>query len=202
MMETGKDQRVSMELRKEIIDTAIRLFETDGLHFTMQKIATEMHIAKKTIYAIFPSKESLLCAMLDEGFAHIQEDKRQIMESDLDLSEKIRKTMIAMPERYSLLDFRRLNDLKEKYPGAYDNLIMHLEADWEPVVKLLEEAEKEGLIRHVPVSVFKAVFTSSIESFLFTDILQKENISYQKGLEELMDILMTGIRKDSYEKNQ
>lgn len=191
-----------MELKQSIIETAIMLFAREGLHFTMQEIAAEMHIAKKTIYTVFPSKESLLCAMLDEGFSSIHADKKKIIESDMDLIDKIRTVMIAMPDQYQLLDFRKLNDLHEKYPAAYERLIMHLEEDWDPVIRLLETAASEGRIRPVSIPLFRMIFTSSLESFLFTDTLSREKISYQQALHELMDILISGIRKEAYEEDQ
>ncbi|MDO4415860.1 MAG: TetR/AcrR family transcriptional regulator [Erysipelotrichaceae bacterium] len=192
-----------MDKRTVIITQAIELFRDKGLHFTMQDISDELHIAKKTIYTMFQDKEDLLCAMLDEGFGEIHEAKKEIMEKeDMGLIEKIKAVMIAMPSQYQVLDFRKLNELEDKYPFAYERLKKHLEENWEPVFVLLDEAEKQNLIRHVPHTLIREIFTASIESFLSTDILEKEGISYYPALNELMDILMYGIRKDSYEENQ
>ena len=41
-----------MELRVQILDMAAKLFQTEGLSFTMQQIATALHISKKTIYTV------------------------------------------------------------------------------------------------------------------------------------------------------
>ena len=43
-----------------IIENAITQYRKKGLSFTMEDIAKDMHIAKKTIYKFFPSKEALL----------------------------------------------------------------------------------------------------------------------------------------------
>lgn len=191
-----------MELKDSIIQCAIACFEKDGLHFTMNDIAKEMHIAKKTIYSFFETKEDLLCAMLDTGFAKIHADKNRILKSDLDLSEKLTKVMIALPDQYAVVDFRRLNGLEEKYPKAASLLVEHLEADWEPVNALLEEGMEKGVLRKVNIPLFRSIFTSAIESFLFTPVLEKEKISYSAALQELMNILIDGIRKDSHDQNQ
>lgn len=191
-----------MELRENIIQCAVSCFEKDGLHFTMNDIAKNMHIAKKTIYSLFETKEDLLCAMLDTGFAKIHADKKRILESSLELPEKLEQVMIAMPDQYSLLDFRRLNELEGKYPKAYALLISHLENDWEPVNSLIEEGIRQGVLQDISIPLFRSIFTSSIESFLFGDVLEKEKISYGEALKELMRILMNGIRKDTHEKNQ
>ncbi len=190
-----------MEQKDIIIECAIRCFEKQGLHFTMQDIASELHIAKKTIYALFPGKDILLCAMLEKGYAGIHEDKRRILDSDLKTLDKIREVMIAMPAQYQLIDFRQLKLLEEKYPVVYEKLIGYLEADWEPVIELIENAKKEGLIRDVPISIIRSVFTASVESFIFSGTLEKENITFRDAMNQLIDILLSGIRKDHYEKD-
>ena len=45
-----------MDLREQILDTATQLFRTHGLNFTMQQVASSLHISKKTIYTVYPSK--------------------------------------------------------------------------------------------------------------------------------------------------
>ena len=48
---------------------AMQLFRQQGLHFTMQQVAEPLHISKKTIYTVYPSKEALLLDMVDHAFA-------------------------------------------------------------------------------------------------------------------------------------
>ena len=49
-----------MELREKILVTAIEQFRQTGLKFTMQDVAEQARISKKTIYTVFASKEELL----------------------------------------------------------------------------------------------------------------------------------------------
>lgn len=46
------------ELRTRLRAVGMELFRRDGLRFTMQQAAAMMHISKKTIYAVYPSKEA------------------------------------------------------------------------------------------------------------------------------------------------
>ena len=55
---------------------AMQLFRQQGLHFTMQQVAEPLHISKKTIYTVYPSKETLLLDMVDHAFADIHRCKR------------------------------------------------------------------------------------------------------------------------------
>ena len=56
---------------------AMQLFRQQGLHFTMQQVAEPLHISKKTIYTVYPSKEALLLDMVDHAFAKIHRCKQR-----------------------------------------------------------------------------------------------------------------------------
>lgn len=58
-------------MREKIIDTAIEEFTKHGLKFTMNDVAKELGISKKTIYTIFESKQDVLggnCRPVRPGF--------------------------------------------------------------------------------------------------------------------------------------
>ena len=95
---------------------AMQLFRQQGLHFTMQQVAEPLHISKKTIYTVYPSKEALLLDMVDHAFAEIHHCKQEILAGSGTLQEKLRAVIIAMPTEYAALDLRQMKELDEKYP--------------------------------------------------------------------------------------
>ena len=68
------------ELRIRLRAVGMELFRRDGLRFTMQQAAAVMHISKKTIYAVYPSKEALLLDMVDDAFTRIHARKQRILD--------------------------------------------------------------------------------------------------------------------------
>ncbi len=179
--------------QKEILACALQQFQTSGLKFTMDDIAKEMHIAKKTIYAFYPSKEQILLELLETGFTNIQKKKQEILSSNLSYEEKLSQVMITLPDQYDVIDFRMLSDLKEKYPRVYEKLNEHLQKDWEPIRKLLQEGKENNRLRPFDVTVFELMMTGGFEIFLSTDTLKENNITYQQALHEMMQIMMKGI---------
>ena len=124
-METGKANTVSTRrtLMQEKLGALVRtqamqLFRQQGLHFTMQQVAEPLHISKKTIYTVYPSKEALLLDMVDHAFAEIHRCKQEILAGGGTLQEKLRAVIIAMPAEYAALDLRQMKELDEKYPAA------------------------------------------------------------------------------------
>ena len=103
-------------IQQDILNATLVLFNDRGLDFTMNDIAKSMHIAKKTIYRFFSSKEELLIALLDYGFENIQKEKQKILSSNDSIAKRLEQAMIAMPKQYDKIDFRMLVSLKDIYP--------------------------------------------------------------------------------------
>lgn len=176
------------ELRIRLRAVGIELFRRDGLRFTMQQAAAVMHISKKTIYAVYPSKEALLLDMVDDAFTRIHARKQRILDGPGTLAEKLRAVIIALPEEYTALDL-----LDEKYPKVAARVREHLETGWEPTLTLLEQAMKEGVIRQVSLPVLQRMISASIEDFLADRTLDAQGISYTDALDEMISILLEGL---------
>ena len=181
-----------MDLRESVIAAATALFQTEGLRFTMQEVAAALHISKKTIYTVYPSKETLLLDMVDALFAEIHREKRELMAASAPIEERIEAVIVALPEQYRAMDFRLLDTLAEKYPAVARRVREHLETNWEPTIALLEEGMRLGSIRPVPIPVLRQMITASIERFLAGD---GNGVSYADTLSAMIDIIMNGIRR-------
>ena len=151
-----------MDLRTQILDAAAKLFQAEGLGFTMQQVAAALHISKKTIYTVYSDKEALLLDMVDMLFEKIHRRKAELAALPLPLEERLRAVIIALPEEYAALDFRQLDALEEKYPAVAARVRRHLETGWEPTMALLEQGIAEKRIRPVNLTVLRRVLTQRI----------------------------------------
>ncbi len=182
-----------MELRESIIHAATEEFRDRGLKFTMDDVTLRLSISKKTIYTVFSSKEELLDAIVDYGFQAIKEAKQKIISQEMDLIEKIKKVVIALPEQYMELDFRQLEGLKEKYPKVYRKLTRNLETNWEATFALLQQGVDLGVLKPMNFLIFREVVSASIEHFISSDMLMQENILYNDALEQMITMIMEGV---------
>ena len=183
-----------MVLRESILEGTIAVFNQKGLKFTMDDIARQLGMSKKTIYTVFDDKESLFLDMVDYLFDSIKESERQVVEDEsLDTLEKVRKILGVMPESYRNIDFRQLYPLKEKYPSTYAKVQERLETGWETTISLIEQGIAEGVIRPVEIPLVKLMLEASLERFFQSDILLQHNISYHDALDQVVDILVNGI---------
>lgn len=204
-METEQDKWVSeniekdgkqMDNKEKILEATIKVFNRKGLKFTMDDIASELSMSKKTIYTVFRDKESMFFAMVDYCFDKIKESEDEILSDDsLSTVEKIRGVLAVLPSGYKDVDFRQLYTLKDKYPNTYSRVEERLETGWEKTIALINQGIEEGSIRPVNVNLLKSMLEATIEQFFQRDILIRNQISYAEALEEVVNILVDGIVK-------
>lgn len=176
-----------------IFEAAAEVFKEKGLKFTMDDVAKRMGISKKTIYENIDSKEELLYGIVDYAFAGIKKEEKELLERDMDIVEKIRKVLIALPDGYRNLDFKMINGLKGKYPAVYAKAVEKLESDWEPTFNLLQQGIEEGRIKNINIHVLKTMLAATMQQFIAGNELDNNGITLSDALEYMMDIVMDGI---------
>ncbi len=177
-----------------ILEGTIRVFNRKGMKFTMDDLAHELSMSKKTIYVSYNDKQELFFDMVDYLFDNISARKKEVVCDDgLSTLEKVKKILGVMPESYSEIDFRQLYMLRDKYPDLYAKVEERLETGWDETIALIEQGIREGVIRDIPVFLVKTMLEASLEQFFARDVLVKNKLSYNKALENVVEILVDGI---------
>ena len=78
-----------------------REYKQKGLKFTMDDIAKDMSVSKKTIYQVIDDKNALINDLVDYCFASIKEREEEV-KNDLSHTtlERIQMILAAMPEKF------------------------------------------------------------------------------------------------------
>jgi len=183
--------------KERILESTIRVFNKKGLKFTMDDVAQEAGMSKKTLYMVFREKEEMFLAMVDYMFDSIKESKEQVLRHpEWSTEQKIRAILGVLPEGYKSVDFRQLYLLKEKYPLIYRQVELRLETGWESTLALLEQGMEEGCIRRVRLPILKLMLEAALEQFFQRDVLLQNGITYTEALDEVVGILMDGIKEN------
>lgn len=182
------------EAKTKIIEGGLSVFKKKGARFTMDDLAKEISMSKKTIYVIFRDKEAVLVHMVDYVFDEIQTEEEQFLkDGSLSTVEKFRRVLGAMPENYIGFDFTKLYSMKDRFPKAYGRMNARLEDGWDVTFKALQDGIDEGVFRPVNFTVFKCIYSAAVERFLNSPELDKAGIVYMDALNQLVDMLIDGI---------
>ena len=104
-------------LKKEILAGTIAVYAEKGVKFTMDDLAKQLGMSKKTIYLVYREKKTLFMAMVDYVFDSIKVSEQEVIDDPTTTTvEKIRKILGVLPDSYKSMDLGQLYILREKYP--------------------------------------------------------------------------------------
>ena len=189
-------------IREQILEATILVFNKKGMKFTMDDIARELGMSKKTIYMVFADKQELVYDMVDYCFDSIKESEQKVMKNaGLSTLEKIQAILGVLPDGYKEIDFSQLYILRDKYPRIYTRVEERLESGWDATMELLQRGMNEGVVRKVDTALVKVMFEATLEQFFRRDVLVKNGITYSDALAQVVDIICNGIKERSEDKD-
>jgi len=137
-----------MDLKTRIINETYKLLGTKSCKsITMDEIANNLGISKRTLYEQFQDKSALLDESLNAHFENGQKESAKIIETSenslisfLLLMQKANKSM-------TLIGYDLIKDINKYYPEIYNNtIIKHISFFKDLSNKLIKTALKQGLL--------------------------------------------------------
>ncbi|MCB2356738.1 TetR/AcrR family transcriptional regulator [Clostridium estertheticum] len=180
-------------MKEIIMKIAAQKIQTYGLRkFTMDEIASELKMSKKTIYKHFKSKDDIIFEYFKEI---IESDKNYTIESIKKagtLEDKL-NSIIFSYHKYKL----PINILDEAHKFYYDewNKLQDLK-DFK--LKLIETTLKESmesvvLRDDINLNLISSILESVSNTFLDYEFLSKNNMTMKDAMNETITILLHGI---------
>lgn len=136
-----------MITRELILETATRLFMEHGVKtVTINRIVTELHTSKRTIYSHFDDKTELLKACLKAYNIQIKTENEELIEQSADAIEAMGHIHQRIVRRMYQLNPNFYTDIKFYYPGllkqTYRESGMHAHRQ---LLQLAEWGIKDGI---------------------------------------------------------
>lgn len=185
------------EARARILEKAQELFFTHGYsRVTMDDIATELRMSKKTLYRHFSNKEELGEAAIVASFARIGEDVTRVLEDErLDFGERIQGFVRVIADRYGR-SATVLRDLQRDAPALWQRLLeMRREAVQVRFGGLFAQGVKAGALRAdvEPRLVIRMVLTL-VDQLLRPDVLAEMGMTAEQVYSSMLGVVLDGIR--------
>lgn len=194
----SRTERKKDKMRQQIIAVALDLFHKQGfISTTMEQIAQEVDIAKKTLYNYFPEKEALISAYVqgiaEEEKLHLDEylcTYPDISSRMLAMFEKATQIYEADPEIWRVYMAYRM---RYKYdPTRNTQLRSGLEVLF---TKMIEQAQEIGQIRQdIPTKDLAQQLEMSYALSMLAWLADLENYSLSDSLTRCVDIFLNGTK--------
>lgn len=184
-----------MEERKRIIEFVEEKFFKDGFHkTTMDEIASELRMSKKTIYKYFPTKDVLVREI---ALHFIQSTKTNILpmlNSDKNAIEKLLGLIEILAKTSMKISPKMLDDMRRHFPKIWMEIdAFRTQIMFGNLTKVIEQGKKEGLFINYPTQIIINVFVASLRSVVNPEFLLNNNFSLIEAATNAFKILIGGI---------
>ncbi|TAK58062.1 MAG: TetR/AcrR family transcriptional regulator [Bacteroidetes bacterium] len=186
--------------RQRILEVAQEHFLRLGFSkVTMEEIATQLGISKKTLYVYFPSKEELLSEVMTTMQNGISTTIDAILnETSLDFVEKVRRMMVHGGMFHSKFSSHFWVDMQKNCPtvwrGCDDFRIMRMRAN---TLKIVNEGMESGFFRKdINPQIAVLIYTAAIQQLMTPEMLSQLPVTMQELFETIIKIVFEGILTD------
>lgn len=192
MGEHTKHSTSRVELRERIILAAVELFTTNGIKsITMDEIAASLGISKRTLYEVFPDKETLL----EECILKSQKDGYIFVKGVIETSSNVLEVLLRCYqwsiERFHATNKKFFEDIK-KYPKAYQLMKNNRNRSSEDTVNFFKEGVKQGIFRDdVNFAIINLLVRDQLDLLMNSDICNE--YSFLEVYESIMFTFLRGI---------
>jgi AcrR family transcriptional regulator len=182
--------------RQRILAVARQHFLAHGFHrVTMDDLADELGMSKKTIYAEFASKTALLEAVLFEKFRSIEEELEVITEQcSTDFSTGLERLLACVQRHTDEIGPPFLRDMQREAP----ELFKLVQARRRKIIQhyfglLLGEGRRAGLIRKdVPVDLIIEILLGAVEAIVNPARLAELDLSPRDVITPILSVILEG----------
>lgn len=189
-----------MQVTDHIIHTAFSMFMKFGVRsVSMDDLAQDMGMSKKTIYSVFPSKESLISKVI---LRHIQNDQKEIMAIRAEAGDAIEEIWHISQHVLKFLSQIKpslIFDLKKFYPQCWALIEkQHFDFIKETIETNIIRGQKEGLYRHdINADIVAKLYVGKSNIIVNPDIFPPEKYDLYELIREMGKHHLHGIVSSS-----
>jgi AcrR family transcriptional regulator len=185
-------------MKNRIIDSAEKRFSQYGFRrVTMDDIASDLGISKKTLYLHFKSKEDIAWAVKTRMHRDIDRLLQKAKKEIPDPIERFKKIIAEVTNRVSIIGSAFMTDIKKDIPDLWRECEEFREKEiYKYIGGILEEGIKKGEIKKgINTKIAVMVYLGAIRMVIQPDILMENQFSIKDAFDNILKIFLEGIQK-------
>lgn len=196
-----------MEIRERILQTAEAFFRKFGIRsVTMDEIASELGISKKTIYQNFEDKDSIVHEIARLNMMCDIEESERIHKESANPIEQVFREATLLRKQASTINPAVFYDLKKYHPKTWQLFQEYNKVNFLEIVKNnLREGIAQGLYREeIDIEILARLRLEEVEFAFNRDVFPPEKFNQTEVHTTFIDHYLRGIMTqkglDFYEK--
>jgi AcrR family transcriptional regulator len=194
---TTRKSKTGDPLRERIVSEARRQFFAHGFRgVTMDDLAERLGMSKKTLYAAFADKVTLLEAVVEDKFRAVEEDLTELVaESASAPLETLEGVLACLQRHMAEIQPAFLRDLERLAPRTFE-LVKRRRAE---VIqryfgKLLERGRRAGVIRaDIPLPVVVEILLGAVQGVMTPPKIAELGLTPKSGISAIISVIFDGL---------
>jgi AcrR family transcriptional regulator len=190
--------RKSENAKEKILLAATRLFMRYGYgQMSVDDLASDLHMSKKTIYRHYPSKADLMDAVIEAFFANLNAELSALIASEKPYPEKLQAFLKTISITLAGASQLLIAELATGIPDVWKKTrVLRKNTIEIQATKLIQIGINEDIVRaDIDTELFLLVVLVSLEQAADPQRLIQIGQSFDRVFEQVMDIVFTGILK-------
>src|SRR6059036_18414 len=197
MKPAGTSRRRKADASRQLIVEAARAhFFSHGFRsVTMDNLADELGISKKTLYAHFPSKIALLEAVLADKFAGVEAKLKEVTRAHLhDFSTALPDLLSTTQRELDEIKPPFVRDMRQKAPHVFKMIERRRAALIERFFgKLFIEGQRTGMVRKdIPVKLMIEILLAMVQAIMNPPKMEELGMMPREGFAGILKIVLEG----------
>jgi AcrR family transcriptional regulator len=181
---------------QRIVDAASVHFFSHGFRsVTMDDLAAEMGVSKKTLYAHFPSKIALLEAVLADKFAGVEAKLTEISRAyPHDFPTALHELLASLQRELDEIKPPFVRDVRQKAPHVFKTVERRRAALIERFFgKLFIEGQRTGMVRKdVPARLMIEILLAMVQAIMNPPKMEELGLMPKEGFSGIVKIVLEG----------
>jgi len=178
-----------------------KLFKEGFYKTTMDDVASELGMSKKTIYKFFPSKDDLVMAIAKHFMNRMKSKIVPALNSDKNAIEKLAELINILATASDKVSPKRMDEIRKYFPNLWNEIdSFRTKMMFGNITKVIDQGRKEGLFIDYPTTIIMNILVASIRNIVNPDFILNNNFSIIEAARYAFKIIIGGIVTDKGKK--
>ncbi len=188
------------EEKLQMLERVGKLYQRYGIKsVTMDDVARELGISKKTLYQYVSDKTDLVSQVIDLQIADADGCIRAVINREMNAIEELLALNRHINQMLKEINPYMEYDLHKYYPPVYERLnVMRRDRMYDHILQNLLKGKKEGLYRQeLDEKIIARFYVSRMERAAYNEMLSLEELTSEKHFNELFVYHIRGIANET-----
>jgi len=193
------DKEIPLKLRPAIEHARYQIMQNGVRNFTIEKLASDLKISKKTIYKYFSTKEEFVEKVLLYNFDDLFTKVKNLPEHPEDPLKHILMVLNIILNHVSVISSSSVYEVKLYYPNVWKQVEEFRQDLMRNLNDAFIKAQRMGLIRkNLEMSFITEMIMNIVQTIFQPEFFINYSYSISEMIRMFIDLIMNGIMESDH----